>query len=238
LQYIPVSFHEDILESYNSINNVVPQIVRKIIRNFGTLQSFFSQFFTFIVISPIASYYMIKDWEKINEGIVNLVPASSRASFVELRTEIRQRLAGYLAGQLYIILFFCIFYSIGLSIMGLKFAFTIGILTGIATIVPYIGFACGFVVGIITAILQTSDATYTAIIIGIFTAGQIIESTLLTPKLMSSKISIHPLWIVFGFMFFGALFGFLGVFFAVPLTAIFSVLIKFYVKNYYQKHCI
>lgn len=238
LKHIPPSFHADILESYNRINNIVPQVAKKIFQNFGTLQSFFSQFFTFIVISPIASYYMIKDWKAINTSIAGLIPNVSRPAFFQLRAEIRQRLAGYLVGQVYIVLFFCVFYAVGLSIMGLKFSFTIGVLTGIATIIPYIGFTCGFAIGVITAVLQFHNLTYTAIIIGIFTAGQIIESTLLTPKLMSNKIAIHPLWVVFGFLFFGAMLGFFGVLFAVPLTAIFSVLIKFYVKNYYQKRCI
>lgn len=236
--HIPVTMHDIIMQSYSTLDETLPKVLDSIPKHLGNFSDFFTQVFTFFVITPIASYYMIKDWKTINANITTLIPKKHRITFVEIRTEIRQKLAGYLVGQFYIILFFSVFYALGLSIMKLQFGLTIGILTGIATIIPYIGFASGFITGVMVAFLQEGDVVYIAIIVAIFTAGQIIESSFLTPKLMSSKIEIHPLWVVFGFLFFGVMFGFFGVFFAIPLTAISSVLIKFYVKNYYKKRCI
>lgn len=238
VQYIPIQIDKIIVESYSNLDKYLPSILEAILKYFGNLSTFFTQLFTFFIITPIASYYMIKDWNTINANILMLIPHKHRSIFVEIRTEIRKKLAGYIVGQFYIILFFSTFYAVGLSIMNLKFGFTIGILTGIATIIPYVGFAFGFAIGLMMAFLQNPDPIYIMIIIGIFTAGQVIESSFLTPVLMSNKIQIHPLWVVFGFLFFGVIFGFFGIFFALPLTAIFSVLIKFYVKNYYKKRCI
>lgn len=232
--YVPESIQKTITESYEQLNGILINLTQSIFSHFENLSSFFAQLFTFFVITPIASYYMIKDWGAINESILSLIPKKHRITFVTLRTEIRKRLAGYIVGQVYIILFLAFFYGIALSIIDLEFGFTIGILTGIASIVPYIGLTVGFLTAMIVAILQGKTLVYMSIIVTIFITGQIIEGSFLTPKLMSSKIEIHPLWIVFGFLVCGIFFGFFGVFFAVPLTAIASVLIKYYVKHYYK----
>ncbi len=236
--YIPQSLQATIIESYSQIDNIVPKITKKVFIHFTNLSSFFTQLFTFFVITPIASYYMIKDWDAINRHIFSLIPRQHHKKLLDVRTDIRQKLAGYLVGQIYIIMFFCIFYGIALFVIDLEFGFTIGILTGIATIIPYVGFASGFATAIMVALLKGKGLAYIATVVGIFLSGQVIESSFLTPKLMSNKIQIHPLWIVFGFLVCGVFFGFFGVLFALPITAIASVLIKFYVENYYKKRCI
>jgi predicted PurR-regulated permease PerM len=63
----------------------------------------------------------------------------------------------------------------------------------------------------------------------------LIESNFLTPKLIGSKIGIHPVWIIFGLFVFGVLFGFVGILIAVPLTAICSVLIKHLSQEYKRR---
>ncbi len=236
--YIPQSIQKTIIDSYSQFDSIIPKLTQKVFAEFGNISSIFTQVFSFFVITPITSYYMIKDWSTINNNIVSLIPQRHREIFISIRTEIRKRLAGYLVGQIYIILFLSSFYGIALFLADLEFGFTIGILTGIASIVPYIGLSIGFSVAIMVTFLKGKSLIYIGVIIGIFIVGQIIEGSFLTPKLMSNKIQIHPLWVIFGFLVSGIFFGFFGVIFALPLTAITSVLIKFYVNNYYKKRCI
>lgn len=236
--YIPTSIQNTVMESYSQLGDILTTVTQTIFSHFQNFSSFFAQMFTFFVITPIASYYMIKDWSAINEHIMSLIPKRHRTTFISLRTEIRKRLAGYIVGQIYIIIFLSTFYGCALFLIDLEFGVTIGILTGIASIVPYIGLTSGFAASMIICLLKGKTISYIGIVIGIFVIGQVIEGSFLTPKLMSNKIDIHPLWIVFGFLVCGIFFGFFGIFFAVPITAIASVLIKFYVNNYYKKRCI
>ncbi len=242
LIYVPATIQTNIIESYaqihEQIHEFVPSLGQKVFTEFASVSSILVQTFSFFVITPIISFYMIKDWQKINTSIVSLVPTKNRQSFISIRTEIRQRLVGYLTGQINIILFLASFYGIALSIVKLQFGFTIGILTGLASIVPYIGLTCGFAIAVIIAFLQGHSLFYLCIVSSIFIVGQIIEGSFLTPKLMSHKIQIHPLWVIFGFLISGIFFGFFGILFALPLTAVASVLVKFYVKNYYRKYCV
>ncbi len=238
LIYIPANINAAIAESYSQMHEMIPSLGQKVFTEFASISSILAQTFSFFVITPIITFYMIKDWKSINAQILSLIPTQHRHSFTTIRTEIRLRLAGYISGQINIILFLASFYGIALSAINLQFGFTIGILTGLASVIPYAGLTCGFIVAILVAFLKGHTLFYLCVVGSVFIAGQIIEGSFLTPKLMSDKIQIHPLWIIFGFLVSGVLFGFFGVLFALPLTAIASVLIKFYIKNYYKKYCV
>ena len=68
-------------------------------------------------------------------------------------------------------------------------------------------------------------------------AGQFLEGNFLAPKLIGDKIGLHPVWIIFGLFAGAAIFGFVGVLIAVPLTAIIGSIIKNLAKFYKQKNC-
>jgi predicted PurR-regulated permease PerM len=52
------------------------------------------------------------------------------------------------------------------------------------------------------------------------------------PNLIGKQINLHPIWVIFGIFFFGAIFGFVGVLLSLPLTAISSVVLKYFFNNY------
>ena len=79
------------------------------------------------------------------------------------------------------------------------------------------------------------DPTYIGLVGTVFLCGQVIESNFLTPKLIGSRIGLHPVWIIFGLFIFGALFGFTGILLAVPLTATCGVIIKHFALEYKKR---
>ena len=76
------------------------------------------------------------------------------------------------------------------------------------------------------------DSFHIGVVALILLAGQIFESNFLTPKLVGSRVGLHPVWIIFGLFVFGVLFGFVGVLLAIPLTTISGVIIKFVAVQY------
>ena len=65
-----------------------------------------------------------------------------------------------------------------------------------------------------------------------FGVGQVLEGNILTPKLVGERVGLHAVWIIFGLMAGGALFGFLGVLLAVPVMAVIGVLVRFLLGQY------
>ena len=72
------------------------------------------------------------------------------------------------------------------------------------------------------------------LIAGIFLFGMIVEGNFLTPRLVGKKVGLHPVWIIFGMLSGAALFGFVGVLLAVPISAVIGVLIRFALERYLQ----
>ncbi len=189
-----------------------------------------------IFIAPILIFYLLKDWNILIEKIDNYLPKSSSVTIRKIATNINKTLSGYVRGQFHVCFILAIVYSSLLSFTGLNFGFLIGFLTGIFAFIPYIGMLCGVTAAIIIGLFQWGfDIPHATAVTAVFLFGQLLESNFLTPKMIGSKVGLHPVWMIFGLFFFGALFGFIGVLFAVPLTAICGVIIKHFALEYKKK---
>lgn len=181
-----------------------------------------------IFITPILVFYLLKDWNLLINNIYGYLPTNVSNTTERIAKEIDRTLSGYIRGQLNVCIILGFFYSISLSFTGLNFGFLIGFFTGLLAFVPYVGITIGIITTTIIALFQWGfDASYLTAIFSIFAMGQVIESNFLTPKLVGSRIGLHPVWLIFAVFFFGAVFGFIGVLIAVPLAAICGVLVKF-----------
>ena len=91
----------------------------------------------------------------------------------------------------------------------------------------------GFVTALLIAFFHfDGDIVQLVIIASIFISGQVIEGNFITPKLVGDKVGLHPVWLIFGMLCGGALFGFTGILLSVPITAILGVLVRFAVAQY------
>lgn len=209
-------------------------------RNFftGALNSSYSlvNAFSLIFITPILLFYLIKDWESMISCIKSHLPKKSAKTIIEVAKKIDLTLSQYIRGQLNVCLMLGLFYAILLNFSGLNFGFLIGFLTGIFSFIPFIGMIIGVVIGITVALFQWGlDFVNIGTVALIFAIGQFIEGNFVTPKLIGDRIGVHPAWLIFGLFFFGAILGIVGIIVAVPLTAIFGVLIKFFAAEYKKK---
>jgi predicted PurR-regulated permease PerM len=195
--------------------------------------AFAINFLSLVFLTPFLVFYILKDWNIIMKKLNGYLPKESYTVIRSILREIDETLTSYIRGQINVCLILGTIYSILLSCTGLNFGFAIGFLTGLLSFIPYAGMFIGVVLGITVSIFQWGfDISQLSLITLIFFVGQIIESNMLTPKLVGSRIGLHPAWMIFGLFFFGDLLGFLGVLAAVPLTAIFSVIIKHLALEY------
>jgi predicted PurR-regulated permease PerM len=189
-----------------------------------------------IFITPILVFYLLNDWEIFVAKTRSYLPKNAAKQIEEVLIQIDQILSGYIRGQINVCLILGVIYAASLSFIGLDFGFLIGFLTGLFSFVPYIGMLFGVTVAIVISLFQWGfDSFHIALVAGVFLLGQFIEANFLTPKLIGKKIGLHPIWVVFGLFFFGALFGFVGVLIAVPLTAVCGVIIRFFALKYKKR---
>lgn len=187
-----------------------------------------------LIITPIVSFYLLHDWDHIVARVDKLLPRAHAETIREQLRLIDQTLAGFLRGQVTVCLILGAFYGIALSIVGLPFGFVIGLATGLISFVPFFGMLLGFVIGMAVAVASFDTLLPVGLVAGIFAVGQIVEGNFLTPKMVGERVGLHPVWVIFGLLAGGALFGFIGVLLAVPMAAVIGVLVRFAVARYLE----
>lgn len=127
----------------------------------------------------------------------------------------------FFRGQLTIALIMGVIMAIGFTVMGLEAAIYFGLALGLLNIVPYLGFLVGVVTVLPVAYFQPGGGVpLVLLVLAVIAATQIIESVLLTPKIMADRSGLHPALVVISILFWGkVLGGVVGMILAVPLTA-------------------
>jgi len=185
---------------------------------------------------PILTFYMLRDWDVFIAHLGALLPASQRHTVVELARETDSMLGAFLRGQVLVMLALAIIYSLGLSLVGLEFAIAIGVVAGLVSFVPYLGFVFGIALASLTVVLEPDPLWHLLGVVATFTIAQVIEGSVLTPKLVGDRIGLHPVLVIFAVAAGGQLFGFFGILLALPAAAVLSVLIRFAYHRYLKEH--
>ncbi len=188
---------------------------------------------SFIVFTPVVSFYLLLDWEAMVNGLKGLLPREHKEEILGVLQDIDSAIGGAIRGQGGVVLILAGFYATALSLVGLNFGLAIGLIAGLFSFVPFVGFAVGIVLSVGIAIVQFwPEWWFIAIIAAIYLIGQFIEGNILYPKLVGSTININPVWMMFALLALGAIFGFVGLLLAVPMAAIGSVLVRYGVRKY------
>jgi len=189
-------------------------------------------FLSLVVVTPIVTFFLLRDWEKMVAQIDSYLPRQSLETVRGQARLVSDTLVGFVHGQALICLILAIYYGIALSVAGLESGLALGLLIGVLAIIPILGVATGFILAL--GLAASQYATWPAIlkVIGIFAVGQLTEANFLTPKLLGERIHLHPVWVIFALFAGGTLYGFVGVLVAVPVAAVIGVLARFALSRY------
>ncbi len=187
---------------------------------------------TGMVLVPLVTFYLMRDWHKLLDSLRDILPRNIEPVVVRLTRDCDEALGGFLRGQLLVMISLGAIYSIGLLIVGLNNAIAIGMIAGLVSFVPYLGAIIGILLAGITAVIQNFEFWFLLSVAVVFTVGQLIESFLLTPKLVGDRIGLHPVLVIFTVMAGAHLFGFIGILLALPVAAAGTVLVRFFYRNY------
>jgi len=185
---------------------------------------------------PILTFYLLRDWDLIVVNLTALVPGSQRDTVLKLARETDEVLGAFLRGQLLVMIALAIIYSVGLGLVGLKFAVAIGVVSGLVSFVPYLGFVFGIALASLTVALEPNPLWQFVGVVATFTIAQVLEGSILTPKLVGDRIGLHPVIVIFAVAAGGQLFGFFGILLALPAAAVLSVLVRFAFHRYLKEH--
>jgi predicted PurR-regulated permease PerM len=209
----------------------IPSLLRSVWSDSQAVISLFS----LLVVTPIVTFYLLKDWKRVIETINRSIPEAQRGTVQELAKELDDTISGFLRGQGTICLVLACYYGLALHLIKLNHGVLIGLFAGLISFIPYLGSFAGLLLSICVALLQFWPSwTEIPIILAIFISGQAIADYALAPYLIASRVHLNPVWVMFAIAAFGYLFGFVGLILAVPLAAAIGVVIRFAAKHYVE----
>nr|WP_316653485.1 AI-2E family transporter [uncultured Gellertiella sp.] len=188
-----------------------------------------------LLITPVVAFYVLLDWDRMVAKVDSWVPRDNVAEVREIAAEMDRAIAGFVRGQGSLCLILGLYYGVSLTLVGLNFGLLIGLFVGMIAFIPYIGSMVGLGLSLGVATLQFwPNYWMPGIVLGIFLFGQFVEGNILQPKLVGKSVGLHPVWLMFALLAFGALFGFVGLLVAVPAAAAIGVLVRFAINRYLE----
>lgn len=215
----------DITRDYgDEIRKSMPQFTeRAVLAIFGTF-NLVMVLGGFLII-PVFALYLLMDFDVIVQRAGVLVPRRYVTTAYDIIRQIHTTLGSYVRGQITACLVLSTIYSIGLYVLGLRLAIPIGIFTGMLAFIPYLGFGVGMSMALGVAVLDWRGSGFLLGVCAVMALGQILDALLVTPRIVGGSVGLKPIEVLLTMMAAGTLFGFVGVLLAVPMGAVFKILI-------------
>ena len=168
---------------------------------------------------PLMMFFMLKDKKELLQGVSRFLPRNRHLAS-KVWIEMQQQISNYIHGKLLEILIVTLITYIIFLIFGLNYPLLLAFAVGLSVLVPYIGAVLVTIPVALVALFQFGvSPTFWYIFIA-FAISQLLDGNLLVPYLFSEAVNLHPLAIIISVLIFGGLWGFWGVFFAIPLATL------------------
>jgi len=190
--------------------------------------------FVYLILVPLFSFYFIKDQKKIEKTFYALLPIKYRWRMKRKLLKIDRILSSFIRGQAIVILILAVLYSIGLTLIGLPFSILIGVFAGVGDIIPYFGTIVGYSISMIIGFVHFNSLEELLLITLVFVIVKGSENWFFYPKIVGREVGLHFVWVLISIIVFGQFFGFWGLLFAIPSSAVFKVFIDD-LMNYYKR---
>ena len=229
------------LVSENQVSEIM-SAVRSGLTNFGQeVLSFslasISTLFTvlvYLVLLPVLVFFFMKDKQQILDWMISFIPRE-RGVATRVWQEMDLQIGNYVRGKFIEILIVGSVSYLVFALMGLNYASLLGALVGLSVVVPYIGAVVVTAPVLLIGYFQwgwSNDFAYLALT---YLVIQGIDGNVLVPWLFSEAVNLHPIAIIIAILVFGGLWGFWGVFFAIPLATLVKAVLAAWPRVHEEK---
>ena len=179
----------------------------------------------YVILGPLLVFFFLKDKAKIIQWFSRFLP-SQRRLVNQVWKEVNQKIGAYIRGKVYEILIVGVVTWLTFTVIGLDFAILLALATGFSVLIPYIGAAAVFFPVAAVAFFQWGPGGDFVVAIVAYGIIQGLDGNLLAPLLFAEIVKLHASAIVVAILIFGGIWGFWGLFFAIPLATLAHEVIK------------
>ncbi len=179
----------------------------------------------YLIVVPIFTFLMLYNKHELQNSARLFLLPNNQQLMRKFWPSMHQQIAGYIRGKLLHIIIISIANTLAFMALGVNYALLLGVGVGLSVVIPYVGAVIIAVPVVLVAIFQFGFSTELMWVLIIYTVIQLLDSNILTPMLFAKAMSLDAFSILAAIMIFGGLWGFWGVFFAIPLATFIKTLI-------------
>lgn len=235
VQTLPEHYPE--LIDYSMLDSVVSSVRAKILGYGESLLSISVNslinlvglgIYAFLV--PLMVFFLLKDKSLFLNSLANLLPRNRRLA-TRVWVEMQDQIANYIRGKCLEIAIVGVITYIILIFFDLRYPLLLSVIVGLSVLVPYIGAVLATIPITLIALMQFGLSPEFYYLILAFVISQLLDGNLVVPFLFSEAVNLHPLTIIIAVLIFGGLWGFWGVFFAIPLATLVKAVFNAFSSN-------
>ncbi len=177
------------------------------------------------VLVPVLVFFFLKDKEKLQSWLTGYLP-KDRELVTSVWHEVDIQIGNYVRGKALEILIVGAVTYVVFSIMDLQYAALLATLVGFSVLIPYIGAAVATLPVALVAFFQFGWGWDFSMVVIAYMVIQFLDGNVLVPLLFSEVVNLHPVAIILAILIFGGLWGFWGIFFAIPLATLVNAILR------------
>ncbi len=179
----------------------------------------------YFILVPLLVFFFLKDKSQIIGWLSQFLPRE-RSAPSKVWKEMDLQLGNYVRGKFWEILILGGVSWVAFAILGLKYTVLLAVLVGLSAIIPYIGATVVTIPVAVVGYFQWGWSSEFAWLMGAYFVIQALDANVLVPLLFSEVVNLHPVAIIVSILVFGGLWGFWGVFFAIPLATLVNAILR------------
>lgn len=225
-----LGYQLEVSQWYNQIIDLLRNLLQSLASGAVGIVFNVAAAFLYLILVLVMSFYLVKDTPQIGRFVYQRIPPPYRPELLALWRELTAIWDAFFRGQIVLGFIIAVMVTVVMTIIGLRNAPILGLISGILEIVPTFGPAIAMIPGVLIALVQGSSwlplsrEAFALLVAGCYLAIQQLENNLIVPRVIGSRVHLHPVVILTGALVGAQLGGVLGVFLAAPVIASLRIL--------------
>ena len=215
---------DEVVIAYQQLSEGSAELVQWVLSNSLASLPFIVSVLIYLIVVPILVFFLLKDKDVILRSISSALP-KNHSLISRVSKEMNMQFSNYLRGKALEIVVVGGFTYIGFKVFGLNYAALLSLLVGLSVVIPYIGAVVVTIPVVLIALFQFGPENQFYYVVGVYFIIQMLDGNVLVPLLFSEVVNLHPILIIVAVLFFGGVWGFWGVFFAIPLATLIKAVV-------------
>ncbi|MCZ6474207.1 MAG: AI-2E family transporter [SAR324 cluster bacterium] len=179
----------------------------------------------YLFLIPLLVFFFLKDKAVLLRSFARLIP-KDRELVARVWAEVEEKISNYVRGKVWEIIIVGSVSTLVFFLLGFEYPSMMGLFSGLSVLIPFVG-AIGLALPLfVLGYVQWGMGDQLAWLMGAYVIIQLLDGNLLAPLIFSEAVKLHPVFILLGVIIFGSLWGFWGVFFAIPLATVAKAVIS------------